>query len=88
LECISKKRDDEARAQIKKGTSATAQYAQVEIADNIADATAMACCTILKGARNHANSKAWHIDSGASDHISNLKSNFVNLKRLDIPIRI
>ena len=48
----------------------------------------MACCTILKGARNHANSKAWHIDSGASDHISNLKSNFVNLKHLDIPIRI
>src|SRR5437667_6755343 len=89
-DCLTKKRAQKMKA--RNENFSTAKFIQVdsdpESTGNIADAAGLACCTILEGSQNHINFKAWHIDSGASDHISNQRSAFIDIRHLDIPIRI
>jgi len=54
----------------------------------IADASAWACYTNAPAAKYQDTSfqKAWHLDSGATDHICNDKSAFLEIRRLSKPI--
>jgi hypothetical protein len=88
-DCRLKKRAREIQQRSKKNNSnrrTTKDYA----AANIADATVLACYTSLAPAKKKDPyfSKAWHIDSGASDHICNNKNAFLKLQLLVTPIQV
>src|SRR5439155_24907687 len=82
--CLTKKWAQKIKA--RNGNFSTTRFIQVdsnpESTGNIADAAGLACCMILKGSRNCINFKAWHIDSGASDYISNQRSAFIDIRCL------
>ncbi len=54
---------------------------------NIADSTVLACTTLL-ASQDPVYRSAWHLDSGATDHIANDRKAFLQIRRLATPIGI
>jgi hypothetical protein len=93
-----KLRERAKKIRVQKGDSkktpksdATANIAITEGTEpTIADAELWACYTTipLVPDQDLAFRKAWHLDSGATDHICNDKAAFTDIKRLPKPIQI
>jgi hypothetical protein len=56
----------------------------------ISDASIWACYTSIPKIKEQENSfqKAWHLDSGATDHICNDKGHLLDIRRLPKPIQV
>ena len=56
----------------------------------ISDASIYACYTTIPNTKDQDDSfqKAWHLDSGATDHICNNKGAFLNIQQLPKPIQV
>jgi hypothetical protein len=53
----------------------------------ISDSTILACTTLI-ATRDPEYRHAWHLDSGATDHIANNRRSFSKIRRLASPISI
>jgi hypothetical protein len=54
----------------------------------ISDASIWACYTTIPQIKDESFQKAWHLDSGATDHICNDKGAFLDIRRLPKPIQV
>jgi hypothetical protein len=76
---------DEAAVNVAIATTAEDVYEAT-----ISDASIFACYTTIPNIKNQDESfqKAWHLDSGATDHFCNDKSAFLDIRRLPKHIQV